>query len=90
MPTRRQRMTEFLENGPVTVRTIAGAMEMWVKDVVDDLRHLRRSQGKRFKVGPSECEACGHTVRRDTRYTAPSRCPRCKSERTTEPELWLK
>jgi transcriptional regulator len=89
MPTRRQHMLELLENGPVTVRMLAASLEIRVKDVVDDLSHLRHSLGKRLQVGPSECEACGHTVRRDTRFSAPSRCPRCKSERTSEPELWV-
>ena len=82
-------MMALLENGPVTVRMLAASMEMRVKDVADDLQHLRRSLGKRLEVGPSECEACGNTVRRDTRFTAPSRCPRCKSERTSEPELQI-
>lgn len=82
-------MIQILEQRPVTVREIAAAMQMRMADVVDDLDHVKRSLGKRLVVGRSTCEACGNSLRRDERFTAPSRCPRCKSERTSEPEIWV-
>jgi len=56
-------------------------------EIIEDLGHIQRSLGGRLVVGDSECEACGHVLRRERRFTAPSRCPRCRSERTSEPLL---
>lgn len=90
MSTRRQRIVELLREQPFTVRALAHELGLGINALVDDLRHIRRSQGKALRVSPSCCEACGQQIRRDDRFIAPSRCPRCKSERTSEPEIWIR
>jgi predicted Zn-ribbon and HTH transcriptional regulator len=87
MATRRQRIAELLEQGPMTVRGLAATLGVGINIVVDDLGHLARSLGKRLRVSAASCDACGFELARDKRFTAPSRCPRCKSESTSAPEL---
>ncbi len=78
-----------LEEYPCSVRDLARSLGMSIKDVVDDLKHIQRSAGQRLKVGPAVCERCELELDRGKRFTAPSRCPACKCERTSEPELWI-
>jgi transcriptional regulator len=87
--TRRQLMVDQLLEYPCTVRDLAGSLNMRLRDVADDLAHVRRSVGKRLQVSPAVCERCGREVDRAARFTAPSRCPDCRSERLSEPELWI-
>jgi len=89
MGTRRQRILEQLTGYPCTVRDLARSLGMSIKDVVDDLTHIQRSVGQRLQISPAVCERCKLEVDRSRRFTAPSRCPSCKCERTSEPELWL-
>lgn len=85
MGTRRQQIIEQLTQRPSTVRALASDLGLRISEVKDDLVHIQRSVGQRLQVSPSRCEACGFEMSRARRFTAPSRCPRCKSERTTEP-----
>ena len=71
----------------MTVRGIAANLGVGISTVQSDLSHLRKSIGKRLQVSVASCEACGQRFDREGRFTAPSRCPRCKSERTLAPEL---
>jgi hypothetical protein len=87
--TRRQKLAERLAEGPMTVKDLAATLGLRVKDVVDDLEHVRRSARGNLKVKPAECESCGLVFTSRRRLTAPSRCPHCRSERTTEPLLWM-
>jgi predicted Zn-ribbon and HTH transcriptional regulator len=85
--TRRQQLVALLSAQPCTVKQLSALLGVRVADVVSDLEHIRRSLGKRLEVTPSSCTACGFTMDRGARFTAPSRCPRCRSERTSEPLL---
>jgi len=63
--------------------------------VVEDLDHVRRTlrsesdPRRRLVVEPATCLGCGRVFRKRERLTAPSRCPDCKSESTTDPEFWI-
>lgn len=87
--TRRQLMVDQLLEYPCTVRDLAGSLNMRVRDVTDDLAHVRRSVGKRLRVSPAVCERCEREVERADRFTSPSRCPGCRCERLSQPELWI-
>ena len=89
MPTRRQQIVGLLGEGPITVFGIAERLGVKIAEVVSDLAHVERSLRGRLRVGTARCKDCGFTMKREGRFTAPSRCPKCKSERTTEPELEL-
>ena len=85
--TLRQQLVERLGRGPATVRGLAAELGLPVKRIVLDLEHVRRSLRGKLVVEPARCLACGRVFRKRERLTAPSRCPDCKSEQTTEPEL---
>ena len=88
--TVRQQLVERLGQGPATVRGLAAELGLPVKRVVEDLEHVRRSlRGQKLVLEPARCLGCGKVFRKRERLTAPSRCPHCKSEQTTEPELSL-
>jgi len=90
MRTRRQRIIEQLGAGPTTVRQLAAELGVPIRDVVSDLEHVARSLRGQLDVEPARCCSCGMVFRRRRRFTAPSRCPRCRSEETTEPQLLLR
>jgi len=85
MGTRRQEMIALLSSEPLTVRELSRRLGVPMSLVVEDLSHLQRSLGERLVVTPSRCQSCGHELSRESRFTAPSRCPRCRSERTSPP-----
>ncbi len=63
-----------------------------LKTVLEDIGHIRRSLpnekgGGRLVIRGMECCACGFRFRGRTRLGTPSRCPRCKCERISEPEF---
>ncbi len=77
-----------LEAAPSTVRDLAELMGLRVSDIVDDLEHVVRSlSDRKLLVDPAECLKCGYAFEDRRRYTRPSRCPSCRSERITWPEL---
>lgn len=86
--TRRQELIQHLEAGPTTVRDLADLMHLRVRDVVDDLEHIRRSLGDhRVCVEPAVCLKCDFAFDNRRRLTRPSRCPMCRAERITWPVL---
>jgi predicted Zn-ribbon and HTH transcriptional regulator len=91
--TRRQQLVRRLSAAPATVRDLAAELGLQIRQVVEDLEHIRRSlrskREKELKMQPAECERCEMVFTDRQRFTAPSRCPRCRSERTTHPVLWI-
>lgn len=86
--TRRQELITHLTHGPVTLRELAERMGLRVRDVVDDLEHVRFSLGDReLLVDPALCQSCGYAFEDRQRLTRPSRCPACRKERITWPVL---
>jgi predicted Zn-ribbon and HTH transcriptional regulator len=88
--TQRQQIMQHLKEGPTTVRGLATLLGVRIRQIVEDMEHIRRSlRGRKLKVQPAECSACGMEFANRKRLTAPSRCPRCRSERTSEPVFWI-
>lgn len=83
--TRRERLQELLEKGEYTVEHLARFLDTPVRNVVDDLEHVKRSAGDRFEMIPPECEGCGFVFRDRTKVKRPSRCPKCRDERIDGP-----
>lgn len=86
MGTRREQMIQHLEAAPRSASELAGLMKMRVKDVVDDLEHVRRSLGKSLSIESARCVGCDFVFRQG-RISAPSRCPRCRGEHIIGPYL---
>ncbi len=74
--------------GAWTARDLAREMGMKVRDVVDDLEHVRRTAGHAFRLEPAVCSRCDHELSERKKLSAPSRCPACKSERVLGP--WMR
>jgi hypothetical protein len=96
--TRRQRLADYLADGPFTVPELAELLGVPLHVVTDDLEHLRRAKVPRgsggplpgrLRITPAECPRCGRVFSRRQRFTRPSRCPDCKDERVSWPRLEL-
>ena len=79
--TQRAALAELLRGGEWSLRALAREMGRPMREVEDDLAHLRRSFGKQaFRTTPARCGSCDFRFGKRTRLRAPSRCPRCRSE----------
>lgn len=90
----RQRIVERLTNGELSFDELRRELEIPARVLEDDLRHIDRSLRRgstRLRVDPARCLACGFTFtdRAPRRFQAPSRCPRCRSERISEPRFQI-
>jgi predicted Zn-ribbon and HTH transcriptional regulator len=45
---------------------------------------------RRFVLHPSNCIACGFQFQKRRRLTRPSRCPRCRSSRLSQPHFEIR
>jgi transcriptional regulator len=91
----RQRIVERLTGSELSFEELRRELEVSVRMLEDDLRHVERSLRRgsaRLRVDPARCLACGFvfTDRAPRRFQAPSRCPRCRSERIAEPRLEIR
>ncbi len=85
MPTRRQRIKDYLRGVQGTPSEIAKEVDASVKAVHDDLEHVAESleeTEETLLVAPPECMECGFDDFDDK--VAPSKCPDCKSEQLSE------
>jgi predicted Zn-ribbon and HTH transcriptional regulator len=86
--TVRQRMVALLSEGEMTARDLSQALGIREREVYDHLSHIARSvaaQGGRLTVLPVLCLTCGWVFEKRTRFTRPSRCPRCKKSHLEMP-----
>ncbi len=84
--TRRERITEIIEDNDLSPSEIAKIMEISVRDVLEDLKHIANSQkyGK-LMVMPARCKKCGYQFRADIKF--PKKCPKCHSTWIEEPKF---
>lgn len=87
MKTQRQQIVELLADQEMTARELAREMGLPLTRVHHELEHVARSLGQALEIRPARCLSCGFVYRKRTRLTTPSRCPKCRSERTEGP--WL-
>jgi predicted Zn-ribbon and HTH transcriptional regulator len=89
--TRRQQIAVLLEQGvDYSLEDLKEALDVPVSVLEDDLRHIEKSlkqAGKTLIVTPASCKKCEFVFagREQKHLHAPSRCPKCKSERIEEP-----
>ena len=87
--TTRQRIVDALREEPATPRALSKRVGGPTSVVYDHARHVAKSlenDDERLLVAPPECRECGFAGFDDP-LAAPSRCPECKCERITEPQL---
>jgi hypothetical protein len=80
--TRRQRIAQLLKEQHLTAFGISKAVGAPIKTILDDLPHIRRSLkgNEKWVVEHAECGRCGFVFRDRSRFTTPSRCPKCRGE----------
>lgn len=94
--TRRQQILELLTDYESTFDELRRHLEIPVHVLQEDLRHVEKSARHvegiegRLEVTSARCLQCGFEMTRQRRFTAPSRCPKCKSERFEAPRLRLR
>lgn len=93
--TRRQEIVAYLEMGPWGFDELRRELGLSVAVLESELRHVERTlrrQRRELRVEPAACRDCGFLFRgrEAKRFFAPSRCPRCKSERIRDPRLTIR
>ncbi len=90
--TLRQRMADVLRDGPYTSLQLSRLLHASEKEVISNLPHVAKStaQHGKFVLTPPQCQDCGFAFTRRTRFTIPSKCPRCRGERIRPPEFLVK
>lgn len=93
--TVRQRIVERLTQSELSFEQLRRELEVPARVLEDDLRHVERSLRRgstRLRIAPARCLGCGFlfTDRAPRRFQAPSRCPRCRSERIAEPRFEIR
>ncbi len=80
--TRRQEIRELLSEREWTLDGLVARYEVTKKTIVDDLAHIARSVAprQRLQILAPVCEECGFRFKGRSRFSDPSRCPRCKNE----------
>lgn len=87
MPTKREQLVEVLQHDAYTPRELAEEVGIRVRDVIDHLGHIRRSHKSNFRIESAECIKCRFVFSDRRKLQTPSRCPKCRSERVTEPRF---
>mgnify|MGYP000073555243 CR=1 FL=1 len=99
--TRRERILEVLRNSnrPLTVVEIAERLNIKdpkiVKEIYNDLKHVgktlyRETGGRETLVMiPPQCLNCGYVFKDRSKVKRPSKCPRCRSERISQPSFMI-
>jgi hypothetical protein len=81
----REQLREALRGDmPLTLRDLSQIVRISEAQVAEHLPHVERSarrDGERLVVEPAHCHTCEHVFAERRRFTTPSRCPSCKSER---------
>ena len=88
MQTIRSEITGLLRKDEYSAREISQEIGIREKEVYDHLSHISRSvasQKQKLFIVPSECLGCDYEFESRKRFRKPGRCPRCRSERISEP-----
>ncbi|UCD83035.1 MAG: ArsR family transcriptional regulator [Desulfobacterales bacterium] len=88
MPTIRQQIIALLTEAEMDARELSREVGIKEKEVYEHLAHIGRSlaaRGSKLAIRPSECLHCGYVFKDRRRLTRPSRCPRCRASRLTNP-----
>ena len=88
--TDRQALRAALGPTPATAKDLSGVLGISERDVVDNLAHLVRSlpaAGEKLVIEAPRCVACGFEFSDRKRFSRPSRCPECRSERISPPRF---
>jgi len=77
----------MLTEGSFTARELSRILGIREKEVYEHLPHIQKSMGTSVSIvrQPATCLSCDFVFTKRERFTAPGRCPVCRSERISEP-----
>lgn len=80
--TRRQEIRTLLGERALTLDDLVARFVVAKKIIINDLEHIARSVAprQRLEILAPVCAQCGFRFKDRTRFSDPSRCPRCKNE----------
>ena len=85
MGSTREKLFAALEGDTfLTLRDLSQIVSISESEAAQHLPHVERTArraGKRLRIEPASCHACAFIFETRRRYTTPSRCPSCRSER---------
>ena len=87
---RKDLITLLLDN-PLRLSEIARLYDVPRKEVLDDVKHLRKTlkqSAYRLDVTPAECRKCGFVFSTE-KLSKPSKCPQCRSTWLEEPVVQI-
>jgi predicted Zn-ribbon and HTH transcriptional regulator len=87
---RKDLITLLLDN-PLRLSEIARLYHVPLKDVLDDVKHLRKTlkqSAYRLDVTAAECRKCGFVFSPE-KLSKPSKCPQCRSTWLEEPVVQI-
>ena len=87
----RKDLITLLLNNPLRLSEIARLYGVPVKDVAEDVTHLRKTlkqSAYRLHVTPAECRKCSFVFSAE-KLSKPSKCPQCRSTWLEEPVLQI-
>jgi predicted Zn-ribbon and HTH transcriptional regulator len=89
--TIRQEIISLLTERRMTVRELAIHFHVPTDDIAEDLLHIGKSIYPKLelKMAIPVCKRCGFQFKERSKLRPPSKCPRCKHEKITEPRFWI-
>ena len=88
METRRERIARLLLEGDYAPSEIGRLLDLPMKTVLEDLRHIARSRKYGvMRMQPARCRKCGFVFKPEIKI--PTKCPKCKSTWIEEPRFRL-
>ncbi len=88
--TLRKEIAEALEHETLDLREISKRFGIREREALDHLGHIARSaRPKRLVMDPATCQRCGFIFKKRERFSAPSRCPICRSESIAPPRYMI-
>jgi hypothetical protein len=89
--TVRKEIIELLSKEKMSIRELALYFRITTDEAADDLLHVARSiyPKQELKMDISICKKCGFMFKERTKLKPPSKCPKCRHEKITEPKFWI-
>ncbi len=89
MKTERQELLNVLtRNELFSLKELKLKFKMTAQEIKQEVEHIfktAKNLGYSLHVVPAECSKCKFIFEDRRKVSAPSRCPKCKSERILEP-----
>lgn len=78
--TRRQEIIELLKENPISAQNLANIYGTTLKDINEDLEHIKLAVKSKFRIIPAYCKKCNYIFKERAKIKTPSKCPKCRSE----------